>query len=61
METIIPERFTYRDYAFGRFVFKHKEANAIIIVRNGNIVTAGKFTKEQMPDNVKYVFRAKWK
>lgn len=53
--------FVYKDFPFGRLVFKYKEAGAVIMVRKGNIVVAGRFFVDGMPDSVKYAFRAKFK
>lgn len=52
--------YIYKDFSFGRYVFKHREPGAVIMVKSNNTVVAGRFFPSQMPDGVKVVFRPIW-
>jgi len=52
--------FIYKDFPFGRLVFKCKEAGAVIIVTDNNSVMAARFSRDNMRHGVKYAFRPKF-
>lgn len=51
--------FIYKDFIFGRLIFKTSAPNRVIMIRNNNTVIAGAFYSDNMPNDVKVAFRPK--